>query len=827
MRGLKLSVKLPLLFLLTTALAAVAAVWLAVSVGGDILKAQALAANTNSVQAYASAISLYLDNARSVLESTAELPAITDFASAQLVDPALRGLPAGVDVPKRNVAALILEHSKVFEYVMLLRADGSVYLLEPYDLQVKSSRPDLAFTTWYKEVMSTGKPIVSDLHISTATQRPTVVIATPVVSSEGQIIGVWAGALKLDQLSQVGRGGLESGTPQRYGYVTDGRGLVIGHQTKPKYVQDQTDFNLVPPVRAALAGQQGEDQFIDPIDRAEKLAAYMPLPGTKWAVVYEVPTQVAFAPILDLARGIGLVGAGMAGLIILASVAISRQITVPLMRLTAAAETIGAGDLTRRIEIKTGDEIERLADEFNRMATSLSEKETRLRGYAQELEQRVQERTAELVRRNRELAALYTISRATAQSLDLEQTLNNAIETTLAALESEMGDILLVEPDGETMTLRVQRGLSDEFVLAVQYIKLGEGTAGKAAAEKKPVILDISEYPTQRLAPYFVREGIQTTASTPLLSAGEVVGTLSLATRRVRAFPPEELGLLSAVGQQLGSAVRNAQLYEAVQQELAERQRAEEAIKQLNQDLERRAAELEAANKELEAFSYTVSHDLRAPLRAIDGFSRILLEKYGTQLPADAQRYQRLVRDNAQQMGRLIDDLLTFSRLSRQPLRKQQVAPADLVQKVLADLRGEQGGRRIEINIRELPACEADPALLTQVFVNLLSNALKFTRRREVARIEVGYFSHLSLPFAAGGRRGASEDAYYVRDNGVGFDMQYVDKLFGVFQRLHRAEEYEGTGVGLAIVQRIIHRHGGRVWAESEPDNGATFYFTI
>ncbi|MBI3913294.1 MAG: GAF domain-containing protein [Chloroflexi bacterium] len=832
MRGIRLSVKLPLLFVLAVALVAIAVSVLAIFVSRDTLQAQALTANTNSVQAYASAISLYLDNARSVLESTADLPAITDFASAQSVDPALRGLPAGIDAPKRNVAALILEHSKVFEYVMLLRADGSVYLLEPYDLQVKSSRPDLAFTTWYQEVMSTGKTVVSDLRISTVTQRPTVVIATPVFGSDGQIIGVWASALKLNQLSQVGRGGLESGTPPRYGYVTDGRGLVIGHQTKSKYVQDQTDFSLVPPVRAALAGQHGEEQFVDPIDRDEKLGAYMPLPGTKWAVVYEVPTQVAFAPIVDLARGIGLVGVGVSVLIILASVAISRQITVPLGQLATAAKAIGAGDLTRRTEVRTGDELGTLADEFNRMADALSEKETRLRGYAQELEQRVQERTAELVRRNRELSALYTISRAAAQSLDLEQILNNAIEATLEALESEMGGILLLEPDGQTMTLRVHRGLSDEFVRAVQRIKLGEGTAGKAAAEKKPIILDISEYPTARLAPFFVREGIQTTASTPLLSAGEVVGTLSLATRRVHAFPPEELGLLSAVGQQLGSAVRNAQLYEAVQSELAERRRAEESVKKLNVDLERRAAELEAANKELEAFSYTVSHDLRAPLRAIDGFSRVLIGKYATQLPPEAQRYQQMVRDNTQQMGRLIDDLLTFSRLSRQPLKIQTVSPTDLVRQALQDLRPEQEGRFIETTIGDLPPCQADPALLKQVWADLVANALKYTRKRDVARIEIGSViseqgqvtSDKGAPLAT---RHPSPVTYFVRDNGVGFDMRYAHKLFGVFQRLHRMEEYEGTGVGLAMAQRIIHRHGGRVWAEAEVDKGATFYFTL
>ena len=259
--------------------------------------------------------------------------------------------------------------------------------------------------------------------------------------------------------------------------------------------------------------------------------------------------------------------------------------------------------------------------------------------------------------------------------------------------------------------------------------------------------------------------------------------------------------LVVGIAAQAAVAIDNARLY-----------RAERAARE---DLHRQAELLAAANRELEAFSYSVSHDLRAPLRAMDGFSRILLEDYAQALPDDGRRYLQIVRDSARQMGELVDDLLTFSRLGRQALEPRPVDPARLARDAWADLRHEWEGRPVELRVCDLPTAEGDPTLLRLVFSNLLGNAVKFSRARTPAVMAVGW------------KQLGAEVAYFVQDNGVGFDMRYHDKLFGVFQRLHRAEDFEGTGVGLAIVQRIVHRHGGRVWAEAAPDRGATFYFTL
>lgn len=362
-------------------------------------------------------------------------------------------------------------------------------------------------------------------------------------------------------------------------------------------------------------------------------------------------------------------------------------------------------------------------------------------------------------------------------------------------LSSHYAGVVVIGGSGEPLRQFAARGLDDAARARVAREiadcpaakrVLGQGGAGRLVISLKPS--DVTGLPA-------AHPPVTNFLACPVAAHDNAIGWLYVADRLGEgAFSTDDGRIAMALGAQFATAWYSLGLYTELQRLVAERTR-----------------QLEESNRELEAFSYSVSHDLRAPLRAIDGFTRIVLDDHAAKLPPEGQRHLGLVREQTQKMAALIDDLLELARVGLRELGLHPVKLGDIVHNCLPELRAELEGRKVEWVIGELPTWNADPILLKQLFLNLLSNALKYTRKREAARIEIG------------AERRGDEQVVFVRDNGAGFDMAQAEKLFGVFQRLHAQEEYPGTGVGLAIVRRVAERHGARVWAEAMPDRGATF----
>ena len=418
-----------------------------------------------------------------------------------------------------------------------------------------------------------------------------------------------------------------------------------------------------------------------------------------------------------------------------------------------------------------------------------------------------------------ENAALHaSLARSLARHGDRLKTLAAIDQAIIAGQSADQIAASVIQPLREL--LDVPRAIVNRFDLAAgqvewvaaagrRRIHVGAGVRyslalmGDESALRRgePQFIDVHALPPGPETEALLASGVRWYMAVPMIAGGELIGAISFGGERAE-FSTEQINIAQEVAAQLAIATAQSQLLDQVKAHAAE----------LDAKVTERTAALQAANKELESFSYSVSHDLRAPLRAIDGYAQMLEEDYAAKLDAEAQRLLGVVRGNARRMGQLIDDLLAFSRLRRQEPVAQRVDMTRLARDVADELRGASP---VAIELAELPPAKADAALVRQVWINLIGNAIKYSSKKPEARVVIA------------AREEAGESVYSVRDNGAGFDMRYVEKLFGVFQRLHSADDFEGTGVGLAIVQRIVNRHGGRVWAEGKPGEGACFHFSL
>ena len=403
----------------------------------------------------------------------------------------------------------------------------------------------------------------------------------------------------------------------------------------------------------------------------------------------------------------------------------------------------------------------------------------------------------------RESVSIYELSRAITQGLEHDEVVQRTLAAAIQHSDASEACILVPTPDGRELRIAGAAGANVGRLQGASFAleKSIELWVTQARAE-----LEATDGLGDALALFAHPFGAQIGVALPIVSGGKLFGVLGFSSARPeRRINSGQLKALDILARTAATAFETASLVSE--------------LRRMNEGLEvrvrERTRELEVANKDLEAFSYSVSHDLREPLRAVEGFCELFRSEFGASVPEAGRGLLERVWAGAARMSQLINDLLHFARFSREPLHLLRVPLRELVVQSVARLKEQLGERELSVHVGELPDCFGDRALLEQVVVNLLSNAFKFTAGKEAAEVDVGAL------------RQGEAIVYYVRDNGVGFDMKYADKLFGVFQRLHTREAFEGTGIGLSIVQRIIHRHGGKVWADSRLQEGTTLYFSL
>jgi signal transduction histidine kinase len=410
------------------------------------------------------------------------------------------------------------------------------------------------------------------------------------------------------------------------------------------------------------------------------------------------------------------------------------------------------------------------------------------------------------------LAALTTdISIALIQYRSLREMLQVCAEVLVKYLDGAFARIWTLNEKENLLELQASAGMYTHIDGGHARVPVGQFKIGRIAKEREPHLTNsVTEDPQVSDQEWARREGMVAFAGYPLIIEDRLVGVMAMFSRNV--ITEIVIQAMAAVSNGIALGIEHKRTEEKIR-------RSEEELRRLNTELEKRVEErtqmLLETNKELESFSYSVSHDLRAPLRHISGFVELLQKNNASSLDEKGQRYLNVIADSAKRAGQLVDDLLAFSRMGRMEMKFVDVDMNVLVKEVKQEKSQINRDKNIEWAIHSLPMVQGDPTVLRQVVFNLFSNGIKYSRKNDLIKIEMGYTSN------------EKEHIFYVKDNGVGFDMSYVDKLFGVFQRLHRPEEFDGTGIGLANVKRIIDRHGGRVWADGAIGKGATFYFSL
>jgi signal transduction histidine kinase/HAMP domain-containing protein len=622
---------------------------------------------------------------------------------------------------------------------------------------------------------------------------PVAFIGAPILD-EDKIVGCLIYQLPLDQINDF--------MQVRTGFWKTGETYLVGAdylaRTKTRFSEEINFFEQKVDTLAVRKGLMGESgvAIIEDYRGIPVLSAYqaLELNRFKWVLLAEVDKSEAFGPSTRLRNLMVSIIFATTLVVIGAGIYIGRSIAEPIAELAETSTRIASGDLQLRARSGSRDEIGRLAEAFNIMTGRLSE-----------LIGSLEQRAAELSRSNQALRESEERYRLVFESspVSIWEEDFSGVKALLDDLKREGGADIEACFAQHPETVRQCADL-------VKIVDVNRAAlALHGAASREELLAGLASTFTPESFDTFRQELVCLWNGKTEMRTDAVVRTLAGEPRDVTVYwsvCPGYEGTLSRVLVSLA--------------DITERKRAEEGVRRLNQELEQRVFErtaaLEAANKELERLSYSVSHDLRAPLRHVDGFVELLRERTAGSLDEQSRHYLDVISGSARWMGRLVDDLLSFLQMGRAVVVYTSVNVGALVREVMDELAVQTAGRTVEWKVGDFPPVEADRSMLRVVLVNLLANALKFTRPRQTAEIEIGWKP---------GERG--ETVVFVRDNGVGFDPAFAGKLFGVFQRLRRVEDFEGTGIGLANVRRIVTRHGGKTWAVGAVDRGATFFFSL
>ncbi|HKW92327.1 MAG TPA: cache domain-containing protein [Methylomirabilota bacterium] len=788
----KLSLGVVLLVLLSVGLMAGLAVWRS----AEALRDRALASNHTVALGVSYAVEQYVADAMAIIREGAERPKLR------------HEITSGNWAEARTVLENIARHFEQFDYVFVQDAQGIIRARVPH---AETVGEDFSSRDFFREAMRARQPYLSGVYLSKAAQRPVVATAVPVLHADGRVAGVLVGALSLQTLSRLVSVAVRD--DGRAIYVVDSQGRLIADSRAP--VESIRDMRAEPVVHAVLAGRADTMIFRGP-DRGEALlGAYVPIRPFGWGVVVVRSTATAQAPAARLGSLLIWIAVGCTVGAIAVGLGFARHLTHPLLRLAEASKRIAAGELSTRVAVSGRDEVATLAGAFNQMGEAVAQSHQALAQRAAEGERMNRQLIQEAAVRQQAEAA----TRQQAERLAILHEIDRgllAAETPAAIAEATLGRVrqLLGVPRAIVNLFDLEAG-EVEWLAAAGRRRLHVGPGVRfplalmgdvdALRRGELQIIDVDALPRSPEAEALLASGVHVYMVIPMIARGELIGALSFGDA-TGPFSPEQVSIAREVAAQMAIAIAQARLSDRVKRQAVE----------LEQRVQERTRELEAANQELDAFSYSISHDLRAPLRAMQGFTEALLEDYGDRLDPTGQDYAERIVAASHRMEGLIQDLLAYSRLSRTEVRLDPVNVETVVDEVCGQLATELTDRGATITVdRPLGRVMAHRTVFGQVLANLLTNAVKFVAPDTLPRVRIWT------------ERRGDWVRLGVEDNGIGIIAEHRERIFRAFERLHGVEQYPGTGIGLAIVQRGIARLGGQVGVESTLGQGSRFWVEL